>query len=861
MERRNAKGSYAKDAGALGALLAGVCILCGDVVFRFRVFSGPDLVNYFIPTAHFAAPWLRRGVLPLWNPMIFCGWPLVGDAQLRWLFPPNLLLLAADPARAFSALVVGYVAFGAVGMWAYLRRAGRLGRWASVCGAASFVLAGFFASHLMSGIVVFPATAAWVPWLLLLGWNLGRKPRAAGRIALFAAAAGAQILSGAPQIVFYTWIALGLQAIWRAAAALWGTRRLPAERSQQFGQPAGIIVSFALGLAIAGAAAGSSLVPTAEFGALSLQRGGKARWDYVTDCSIAPRYLWLWVAPKFFGDPHKEETYWGGREGYWEICGYAGIGPLVGLLVALVAWRGIFGRKETGGGTSAEKERTGAGPEGSFAAFHILLAGVAVLLALGRYNPAFRLLYDWVPGFDRFRVPGRWLLFWEFGIAVVFAMVLDALLERKNPVPKPSGAAIWTALGFALFLAFAASQSTSLMRAAGIGRYRPDFNPSTGRMLDLQWWRWTSGSLWRAAAFAFGWFAVFLAAAKLKNPAVRKRLVLLAVALALADVLSFGRTMPTTRTRRGQVEEFFPRSELIAFLERNLGGHRFLATDDVHAWYNDQNQPELWADRAMTADLRDAGGYYPLCLRWYGRFINAMSHRPPNYPMGSILSIGERPMAGLLLLLDVRFLLSYSNLRDRSLRLARDMDFGLKIYEVTASRGSAFLARSRPTEGMDENEEIALLTAPDFDPERWALVSAPRPQSLEPPPERGALGKAVLQRLSPNRIRLDIERGAGDVVVVSEAYHPGWRAASGGKILKVVRADYALLGVYAPAGQSEIELRFAPASFRIGLYISCLGWSIVVALFVAGRSRPPRRKNRIGNEIARDANENRSAEP
>ena len=40
----------------------------------------------------------------------------------------------------------------------------------------------------------------------------------------------------------------------------------------------------------------------------------------------------------------------------------------------------------------------------------IALASVSLLLSLGRHGPLFRLFYEVVPGFNRFRVPARLLL-------------------------------------------------------------------------------------------------------------------------------------------------------------------------------------------------------------------------------------------------------------------------------------------------------------------------------------------------------------------------------------------------------------------------------------------------------------------
>ena len=811
-------------------LLAGVAILGGDVVFRGRVLSGPDLVNLFLPPTVFAREWLQRGVLPLWNSMTFCGWPLVGDPQLRWFYPPNLLFLVADPVRVFSFLMIGYIAFSAIGMWFYLRRAAGVGPWPALCGAATMALAGFFPCYLMSGIVVFPPTGAWIPWILLIGWRIGQPRSSPAMIALFAAAVVAQILSGAPQIVFYTWIAVVLQAIWCSYGAFTRTYGSEFNHALALRSAGGVVLRYAAGVALGIALGASSLIPSNEFGALSLQRGGKTRWEYVSECSLAPRFLWLTVAPRFFGDPRIEGAYWGGQEGYWEICGYSGIGPLIALLVIFLSWRSLFGNHPSARSSPFPPSQQ-ITPR-AFSAFHLTLAALALFLALGGYNPVYRWLYQWVPGFDRFRVPSRWLLIWQFSLATLLALVLEKLWAEPTESPILKKRTILAAGCFVAFLVLAALPAPDLMRATGIVQYFRDFDPSSGRLLDLQLRNWTAGSLWRAAGFSLAWLILLIIAGKRIHPPLRRTLPVFGGLLVLADVLSFSAPMPATRTRQGQVDEFYPRSPLVDFLAANLKGHRFLATDDVHAWWNDQNQPELFANRATLAGLRDARGYFPLCLGRFGHFINALNGRPAQFPMGSYLSVGATLNPSFLSMLDVKFLLSYENLTIRGLRLAQRTSFGLNIYEVVASRGPAFAVQAYPADGLSDDEEIALLTQPGLDWQNFALASEP-PPDWDQMREQGSPRPVGFVRLTPTRIALAVQVGAGDLVVVSEAYHPGWSATLDGQPAKVIRANHALIGVYVPPGEHAITLTFRPASFRLGFYLSLAALLVLAALTTA----------------------------
>jgi uncharacterized membrane protein YfhO len=68
------------------------------------------------------------------------------------------------------------------------------------------------------------------------------------------------------------------------------------------------------------------------------------------------------------------------------------------------------------------------------------------------------------------------------------------------------------------------------------------------------------------------------------------------------------------------------------------------------------------------------------------------------------------------------------------------------------------------------------------------------------------------------------------MVVMSEIFYPGWRAAVDGVPVPLLRADYALRAVCVPPGEHVITLSFRPGSLWIGagMTLACLllvAWS------------------------------------
>ena len=160
---------------------------------------------------------------------------------------------------------------------------------------------------------------------------------------------------------------------------------------------------------------------------------------------------------------------------------------------------------------------------------------------------------------------------------------------------------------------------------------------------------------------------------------------------------------------------------------------------------------------------------------------------------------------------------------------------GLIVWERSSSLGRVFLARAaRRVEGAAERLEI--LGAQDFDP-RVALFEAPPPDGFAAYAGPVAPGEARLVDHAPGRATVEVELEAPVLLVFTETFDPGWRATVDGRSAPVQRVDHALCGIWLQPGARTVEIRYAPASFRVGLVLSAVGL-LVLALVAIRRSAP-----------------------
>ena len=96
-------------------------------------------------------------------------------------------------------------------------------------------------------------------------------------------------------------------------------------------------------------------------------------------------------------------------------------------------------------------------------------------------------------------------------------------------------------------------------------------------------------------------------------------------------------------------------------------------------------------------------------------------------------------------------------------------------------------------------------------------------------------------RYDPERVVIDATARRPSALVLTDLHYPGWKATVDGRPADLRRVDWLLRATPLPAGRHRVELRYEPASWRIGWIVSLLalaGLVAVVALGLRARRRP-----------------------
>ncbi len=393
---------------ALGPiLLFGPMLARGDVLYW-----GTPLLQ-FVPWRTYAFELIRQGALPLWNPLLGMGAPLLANYQSALLYPPNWILPFAAAGWGEGLLVLAHLVSAGAGTALLLRRL-KIGLLGQVVGSIAFASCSYLVAR--AGFLSLNASASYLPWLVLAadiaaGAALSSpSARWLGASAGLGAVVGLQALAGHAQSMAYSLLFAFAWSLWRALD-LGGWRAGGRVAIVWLG-------AGALGLGLAAA----QLIPTGEY-VLDSSRGGGLQETAALTYSFWPwRTLGL-LMPGLFGSPASGD-YWG-YGNYWEDALYLGVLPLL-MAVTAAARAGRIGAQ-------AGRTRT----------FLLVAAGIGFLFALGSNTPAFPFLFRNVPLFDIFNAPTRLNLITTFCLAILAGLGAELWA-------RPTGRGLyWTRLGTA----------------------------------------------------------------------------------------------------------------------------------------------------------------------------------------------------------------------------------------------------------------------------------------------------------------------------------------------------------------------------------------------------------------------------
>lgn len=267
-----------------------------------------DIPSLFYPLKIYSTHFLKSGHIPLWNPLLFNGYPLLATFQSSVLNPFNAFFIYFTDTLAWTLFIAFQPLLSAIFMYLLLREL-KLSPAAGLLGAIAYAFSGFSLIWLEYGIHGY--VMAYIPLLVYLSSKFIDSSRPVVWGALSSVVVALQVFSGYPQITLYTLI---LVPIWTV--------------SKNFKKTVLLCVFLGLGLVLSAV----QLLPGLEL----FQSSQRIREQVGGGLDVAflpwSQILSL-LAPDYFGNP-TTGNFWGPGD-YTNNSGY------VGAVVLLLAFLGM----------------------------------------------------------------------------------------------------------------------------------------------------------------------------------------------------------------------------------------------------------------------------------------------------------------------------------------------------------------------------------------------------------------------------------------------------------------------------------------------------------------------------------------
>jgi len=719
-----------------------------------------DAKSQFHPQLRFLAASLAKGESPAWAPHVFAGWPQIADPQSLIFSPPHFLLAWFDPApsfRAADAVVFAMLFLGGVGVILFFRDRGWHAGGALVA-ALAFAFGGSAASRIQHiGQIMSLAYLPLALWLLARG--LERSSWLAG------AAAG---------------VAVGLVAIGRDQVALLGLYVLAGFVVAYWVTGAGIVArikSSVLPLALCAIAATLVAALPLLLTALLASDSNRPAVDFVTAArgSLHPAHLLTLVFADLFGAADPLVDYWGPPSVPWghpfgivdlyhaQNVGqlYAGALPLVALL-GLGLLRGWAWSREI--------------------RFFLIALVVVLLYALGRYTPAFRLMYELVPGISLFRRPADATFALGLLLAIVAGYLVHCWLTRTIfPV------ALWQRAAAILLVAALIAGAAYLAWRVGT------FDVAIGPIVI-------------GSGFAAGAIAVLLAARRIRHPLAATAL------LAAFMVLDLGWNngpnestgLPPSTYDALRVDTA---NETIRLIKQRLAE---IAGADGRERVELTGIGYHWPNLGLVHGFDHLFGHNPLRLRNFARATGVgdtvavpdqRGFAPlfPSYRSVSADLFGLRLIATGIPVEPVD-----TSLRPGDLNLlGRTPD--AYVYENPRALPRVMLV---PRWQLADFEELLRSGWPNIDPRQTVLLEQPPRLAAQAADAEG--GTARIVRYSNTEVIVEVDAPAGGFLLLNDVWHPWWRAEVDGRAADLLKANVLFRAVAVGPGRHRARFSFHP---------------------------------------------------
>ena len=726
----------------------------------------------------------------LWTDNMFSGMP-----SYLISFPPKYPFFNNIPTYLNKIINwrVVYLIFGAIGMYlliVYLKFSPLI----ALFSALAFALSPHFIGLIDIGHNTKFRAIMYIPWIFLTFEDLRQKKRllSVGLLSIFLID---QLRINHFQISYYTYMML---------AIYWLVFLIDSIKEKTIKSYLIFTSMLIFALAITVLAVANPYLSTYEYSHFTIRGIGGATIDYATGWSYGIAETLSLFVPYMYG---------GINSLYWGPMGSTQVFHYMGILVLFLALIGsIFSFKDN-------KVKA-----------LVVISIISLLISYGKhFSLLSNLLLNYLPLFNKFRVPAMILCLLQFAIPVLAAYGFKAIIDNtKNSTKSVVTKKNVDALFITLIVSFVLSVGVFFLFFTRHDIFSEiSYTSANSRGMFMGYWDYTVDQYERVKlyrmdllmqsgirSFALLSCSILMLILLLKGLLKKNVILLLLIGLTVYDLTHINNNYLTPNSLVHESNQNqFETTDTDVFLLRDNDLFR------IFPFHPSELNNARW-----SYYHQNLGGYHGAKLRRYQHILenNLYSEIVAGLPIN----------LNIINMLNVKYVIfdRFYDIQNNDLvAVHHDVETRHTIYLNNGVLPRAWFVKDH--EIIQEQNRMSLrLNDPTFNPAVTALLE-------DKVPSFSYDEESYIQMLerSIHHTRWVTSNEVDSFMVISEIYYPpGWNIYINNVKSDIYPVNICLRGAWVPAGENVIEMKFEPDSYRFGVLFSAIGLILALLVTVIG---------------------------
>ena len=735
-----------------------ILILFWIIFFRELItgaaFLFDDFAHQYYPTKTFLAVALSKGVFPFWNPYTFSGTPFFAQIDIATLYPFIYMMKYFVSGEHLPALVlqlsiiIHYLFMSIFCYWL-----GKQWKFSNVA-ALAFSLMTTYSSYMIIHMIHMSIieSLAWLP-LVIFFWLKFIDTKYYLYLAGACLGAILFLFAGYPQATFLNYFLVSFYLLYIFIRKI---------KEKDYSTVKHIIIGMIIFVAIPIGIAAIQLLPTNEF--VSLSNRAKFDYEFAKQGSIHWYDFFTMIMPKVFGvwnwnDKSTDMHYWATHsEGSFMFSVSNIYVSVLTILLLIPVLRYYLSKKETK----------------SFYISILCMIAFVLMFALGGNFFLQKLLFDYVPVFNRFRNPGHILYLYDICIAFLTSAGIDILYKDKKGFLKVFDSKYLIIIGgfFALGL---------FLLIGGVFR--------TGSLLtQSKIYSWVESQYLVFFVLLIIYGVIFFLFGKNK---INQNVFSLLLILLLCVEIYYIWYEQNNGTRNP--EKMYEQNKQVASeLKEELKSELFRVNmREGGAMIFQRNQGMI--DRIPLLE-----GYGALIL---DRYVPPEKSDTANPQTHNLMNVKYK--------INVNMKNNTMSLRPNPGYLPRaKMYYDYKVFN-------------------NDDALKSYMSSDDFNYRKTLVLEKEPPAMVK---DTNVDGSAKIINYDINEFQVEVETPQDGLLYLSEVYYPAWKAYVDGTPTEIYRTDYCMRSVFVGKGKHTVKLIYDSDTFRTGKSITTVAGIMYLAL-------------------------------